>query len=345
MATGARPLSLTTVAALPQTNATGYLAALLMESGTVPEENFDRIRMEIWERDHFSTIENRENRNLLRQYATWVINPLFSDSAIAGPVLENKRLARSKRQILLVTDWLRAIEALGFDLSTVPQRVFDEYVATHGRMGTELTPFMRWAKNQRQTRIRSHYFKAEFNAGSVSEEQRWAWIKMLLHESELKIAARVAGLFCLAYGLSLTRVIGLRMADLSMDSDPIRVTFGKDPVELPAAVGQLVKDLANHNSSNGFEEPSWLFKGKQPGRSLTTAAISGPLRKAGIHLQHGKGAAMMILSRDVPPSILADLLGISITAAIRWAGVSGHDWVDYPRLRMNVPANDHDELR
>ena len=40
------PISLRAAAKLPMTGATGYLAALLMESGVVPTENFDRVRLD-----------------------------------------------------------------------------------------------------------------------------------------------------------------------------------------------------------------------------------------------------------------------------------------------------------
>jgi hypothetical protein len=37
---------------------------------------------------------------------------------------------------------------------------------------------------------------------------------------------------------------------------------------------------------------------------------------------------------DVPPSVLSDLLGISIGAAAPWSTLSGRDWIDYPRTRL-----------
>lgn len=41
----------------------------------------------------------------------------------------------------------------------------------------------------------------------------------------------------------------------------------------------------------------------------------------------------MSLALDLPPSVLAELWGISIYAAERW---SGHDRTDYPRIRLTT---------
>jgi len=61
-----------------------------------------------------------------------------------------------------------------------------------------------------------------------------------------------------------------------------------------------------------------------------------PLTKRGINIRAAKNVALLTLARDLPPSVLADLLGISIDAAERWSAHSGHDWTDYPSLRLTT---------
>ena len=78
------------------------------------------------------------------------------------------------------------------------------------------------------------------------------------------------------------------------------------------------------------------------GDSYSRYLTRAPLAKCGIHLAGARAVALMTLSPDVPAPVLADLLGISIEAATRWGKLSGHDWVDYPRLRhTDFPAS-HD---
>ena len=54
---------------------------------------------------------------------------------------------------------------------------------------------------------------------------------------------------------------------------------------------------------------------------LTTAALSAPLAKRGINLRDGRSAALITLARDVPPSVLADLLGLADALGYRPRGV------------------------
>lgn len=338
MALGQREISLTSVAELPQTNATGYLAAMLVESGVLPPENFALLRLKVWEGEKFLQVRNPSMMLLLRQYAVWSVNPSFAEAKDFEPAAENGRLSRAKSHLLQVIDWLNYIDELGYDLTTVPQRIFDQYVSSRGRNGFTLTPFIRWARQRKATKLRALYLQSLLLGPVVSDDQRWAWIKFLIHTDDIRIAARVAGLFCLVYGVQLSKVMTLRTEDITANHLGMHVTFGRDPVQVPETIGALINELLTHRPGPNSNESGWLFKGKQPGHHLTSAAVAGPLNAAGINLKEGRSVALMTMAQEVPPSILSDLLGISIEAASRWSALSSHDWIDYPRLRLDPLA-------
>lgn len=333
MAVGTTPTSLQAVAELPATGATGYLAALLMESGAVPTQNFDRIRLEVWEQEYFATIPDSGTRILLHRYAAWIINPRFADPAHSSAADDNSRLSTSKTHLKAVAQFLETLQTQGWNLATMPQRLFDDYVAAHGRTGKDLTPFIRWARSQHLTRLRSEYLQSGPGGSVVSENQRWTWVADLLSTDELKLAWRVGGLLVLLYGATLTRLVSLRHEAVDWEENTTRITLGTDPIALPAPVGALVRQLLDTGPIPPGDKSPWLFPGARPGRHLTTAALSEPLTKRGINLRDGRSTALITLARDVPPSVLADLLGLSIDAATRWSTLSGRDWIDYPRIR------------
>lgn len=333
MAVGTTPISLRVVAELPATGATGYLAALLMESGVVPAENFERLRLEAWERDFFATFPDLSTRALLHRYAAWVVNPRFPAPAGTGAGDDGRRLQASKTHLHLVAAFLDTLQNQGWELTTVPQRVFDNYVATHGRAGLELTPFIRWARTQHLTRLHSDYLQSHPRGPAISEDQRWAWVAELLHTEELPLPARVSGLLVLLYGATLTRLVSLDREAVTLEDTTTWITLGTDPIQLPDKIGRLLRRLLDTAPEVG-EGRTWLFPGARPGRHLTTAALSAPLGRRGINLQAGKTAALITLAREVPPSVLADLLGLSLEATTRWSALAGHDWADYPRTRL-----------
>lgn len=334
MATGRIPISLRAVAGLPMTGATGYLAALLMESGVVPTENFDRVRLEVWEREFLETLAHPDMRSLLQRYAAWVVNPRFSDRAHLSRSDESLRLRQSRAHLSAVAELLETLHAQGLDLGTVPQRSFDDYIAARGRKGKDLTPFIRWARSQRLTRLRSEYLQSSPRAPALSEDQRWAWVKDLLTAHDLGIASRVGGLLMIVYGITATRSVSIRRDAVDLAGGRTRITLGTDPIELPEAIGALVRQLMDAGSALSTAESIWLFNGHRAGRHLTTAALNGPLAKRGINPRAGRNAALLNLARDIPPSVLSDLLGISIYAAERWSSLSGRDWIDYPMIRL-----------
>lgn len=339
MATHRTPISLRAVAQHPATGATGYLAALLMESGVVPTENFDRIRLEVWQEEYFATLPNPANRSLLKQYAACIVNPRFADTAHFSTTDDSLRHRGSKAHLIAVCEFLGTLDDLNLDLGTIPQRIFDDYVARHGRASKELTPFIRWAKTRGMTHLHSQYLQSDLadpRATGASDDERWAWVKDLLAAEDIGLSARVGGLLSIIYGTALTRVVSLRREAVTFNGDSTYLSLGTDPIKLPPVVGALLRQLLDVAPTGFHDDNTWIFKGQRPGRHLTTAALRLPLSKRGINIRAAKNVALLTLARDLPPSVLADLLGISIYAAERWSAHSGHDWTDYPRIRITT---------
>lgn len=169
-----------------------------------------------------------------------------------------------------------------------------------------------------------------------SDDERWAWAKDLLTAEDIGLDMRVGGLLAIIYGTALTRVVSLQRDAVTLEGDITYLSLGTEPIKLPAALGALLRRLLDTESCADLENNIWIFKGRRAGRHLTTATIRGPLARRGVNLRAARNVALMSLARDLPPSVLAELLGISIYAAERWSAHSGHDWTDYPRVRLTT---------
>ncbi len=83
-----------------------------------------------------------------------------------------------------------------------------------------------------------------------------------------------------------------------------------------------------------MRDPSpWLFPGADPGRPLSETAISRRVRRFGVRAGEHRVAALAQLASEMPPAVVADLLGISPHTANVWARLAGRPWADYPMLR------------
>jgi hypothetical protein len=67
----------------------------------------------------------------------------------------------------------------------------------------------------------------------------------------------------------------------------------------------------------------------QPGRPLTPARLGERLRSIGIYATSGRRSAMTHLAAQLPAAVLADLLNIAPTTAVRWVHEAGGDWSRY----------------
>lgn len=77
-------------------------------------------------------------------------------------------------------------------------------------------------------------------------------------------------------------------------------------------------------------DPSW----HRPGRSeLATQLTGSPI---GVDCSDARRAALLELAGRLPAAIVADLLGVHVTTATKWAQIAGRPWGEYPAWRTQA---------
>lgn len=140
----------------------------------------------------------------------------------------------------------------------------------------------------------------------------------------------VGALLVLLYGMHLTRIVAIERTQVDVGPAQVTLNIGKEPIELPDALGEAVTDLLKlslHRSDR------WLFVGRTPGEPLTAGALRGRLSRHGMQTGSARVTALLELAQQMHPRVLSDLLGISITSATAWWRLAGGDWAAYPALR------------
>ena len=56
----------------------------------------------------------------------------------------------------------------------------------------------------------------------------------------------------------------------------------------------------------------------------------------GVDPRADRNTALLQLATEVPPAVLADLLGLHIGTAIHWANEAGGDWTNYAAIRATA---------
>jgi hypothetical protein len=69
------------------------------------------------------------------------------------------------------------------------------------------------------------------------------------------------------------------------------------------------------------------------GRPANPEALQTTLKRHGIRPRAGRNTALAGLAAQLPPTVLADLLGVGITTATRWASHARRDWAPFVTAR------------
>lgn len=76
----------------------------------------------------------------------------------------------------------------------------------------------------------------------------------------------------------------------------------------------------------------WLFPGRDPrsdSKSDSKLRLLSERRQAGIRCRHARKMTLLTLARELPPAVLADLVGIGTSTADRWRQWSRGTWAAY----------------
>lgn len=147
-----------------------------------------------------------------------------------------------------------------------------------------------------------------------------------------------AGSLVLLFGLPTSQVRHLRTDHLLKGDGRMQLAIGSPPLLVPPKLATVLRQLAESpprhaRLETAYGGPRWLFPGLLPGRPAAPSGFSKKLLEHGIDARPARNAALLALLEDVPPPILADILGLHINTAVRWADIARRDWTAYLAAR------------
>ncbi len=155
--------------------------------------------------------------------------------------------------------------------------------------------------------------------------------RRLVHDDTLDLADRVAGALVVLYAQPITRVVGLTTAHLQAADGRVTVALGPDRLELPEPFATLIAKLPHRRrvGTAAHLPNQWLFPSTRAGKHATPGAVANRLRRIGVTGRAMSHAALMQLAAEIPPGMLAGILGIHPTTAVKWTKLAGGDWTRY----------------
>lgn len=333
------PLSHTSLDRKPQNTRTRHLRRLLTALEILPPRDDIVDGLDLWI-DALLADQPPQLAVVLQPYATWHVAHRLRRARGNSP--SAARYARTR--IRCAADFLHWLHTRDTDLTQATQHDVDRWLDQGTTTRRRLRGFLTWTnKRELTTDLEVPWLGTDGLPGHVLDEHtRWQLLRRCLTEPALDLRVRVAGALVLLFGQNLTRLAALRADDLAADGSDTYLTLRDHPVLLPPALATLVRDLAEQpppiDDPRPPNTPGWLFPGRNAAHLYPGRLARLLNRDLGLDARAARGGALLALAADLPASVLADLLGLSITAALRWGALAAHDQGVYLAARLD----DHD---
>jgi len=329
---GRLPLTHTTLDAQPASRAVEHVRDLLVATGALnpdPNRLIDRLQHDS---DQILVALNIHDARIVRGWLHWQVLPRLR-CHLEGTVDLGAAVANARRTLACVIGFLGTIEATGRTLVCAHQSDIDDWFASPYASPHTVRPFAAWA---RRTGVlpAAIILPPSFRARSelhTGPEQRWTIARRLIQDDTLDPVDRVAGAMVVLYAQPLVRICALTTHDVATVGGAVTVRFGRDRLELPDPFATLIQSLPTPRRDGVAEQvpATRLFPGQRAGRHLAPASLGQRLRTIGIEPRRMRLAALDQLTAQIPPAMLAGILGLSAPNVVRHTTGAGGDWARY----------------
>ncbi len=320
---------------LPPSASLHHLRHLLVYSGVLPERLEPLERIEPW-LDTLLRSLPIHHATVMGPYAQWSVLRRARRRAIRR-TYSTASADLDKFKIVTAAGFLEWLDVQQVSLQDLSQPLLETWLvnANNGKAAA-MVAFVTWLNAQRgidklEIRYRRRSEPTEF----PDPQQQVDTIRTLLSRScPLPTDVRVAGLLVLLYGVTVSSVCSLTVAELTTVKDKTFLALSSHPVLVPPTLAILLHELALSSPPSKSGTPQYLFPStKRIGSHLSPKPLTKRVNEAGVHVRVNRNGALLTLAQDLPAPVLAELLGLHINTASRWCRIAQRDWSHYLSAR------------
>ena len=325
----------------PQTHALHHLRQLLVHTGVLPERTEYLNRIEPW-LGQLLTSCPPAHAALVRPFATWhILRRARTRARHQGFTPSAARWARSHIRIAL--QFLAWLDDRGTTLADVTQADIDAWLDNATQHRYLVRAFTEWAVARHlATGITVPVIPHTEPASFPGEDARWQLLRRCLDDTGIPLDARAAGTLLLLYGQFISRIARLTAGHLHHDGHDTYLRIDVTPVLLPPKVAAVIcaqRDAipARITYQQPDDDTRPLFPGRLPGQPAGAETLTRKLRRHGIEPRQSRNGALAAWATELPAPVLADILGLHVSTAERWAQRTRRDWTSYIAERARTP--------
>lgn len=330
---------------LPYSGTSEYIRGLLVEHGILPPRDIYLAKFLTWSAAKLTTVTDPAHRSVANRFIRWHQLKRLRKEAVAKGLVSRGLFLSVKQSTTVALKFLNDLTEQGRDLADVDQRIVDRWYASGPSTNALAELFLYWAMTHKHIRKVDLPRRKAANSPAFGHGQRIAAIRMILTEDKLSPALRIAAGLVLLYGQPLNRIASLTTDRIRISDARVELCFTSEWLPVTEPFASLLRTWTIHRSNLQTAahnaDSRWLFPSTTPGQHLAAALISKRLKAQGIPAQLGRTAAWRHMVRDAPPSVLAELLGVSPATAMHHADLAGANFTRYAALRQEVPQTGH----
>ncbi|MFJ8403567.1 hypothetical protein ACIQ9K_24210 [Streptomyces microflavus] len=312
-----------------------YLRAALVATGALPARDEQLARLERWLVRTIARVSSAEERRILRNYTNW--QPLRKLRRLpAGQLVTHGRADTVRIEVRNVARLLEWLRDGGTTLAACTQDQVDAWLTEGPTTRATVRGFLLWTSRRGHSRpLTAPIISTYFAARTISKDQRWALVRRLVHDEQLQVADRAAGLLLLLllFAQPVGRISRLTTEHIVDCGDTLALKLGRVSVEIPAPLDDLIRQLVNRRAGRAatvpLEEPKWLFHSLYAGQPIDPHTLGRRLKAIGVPPQLARHASLMDISSELPAFVISRLLGFHQSTGDNWTRESQGFGADY----------------
>ncbi|WP_445520819.1 hypothetical protein [Streptomyces sp. NEAU-174] len=342
LATSGEPVTHQLLDGLRPAATVAYLRAALVADGVLPPRDEQLATLERWLPRELARLETAADRQAVHSFATWHHFKRLRRLPSTTPTTYYQALS-ARRDIQAATSLIRWLRDRGTSLADATQHDIDTWLTGTHYLRYVASTFVSWAVTHRRAQSISRT-NGDGPMPVIGHDRRWALVRRLLHDADLTAATRVAGLLLLLYAQPVSRTARLRLDQITRTDDTVYLALGPVPTALPDPLAQLVLDLADRRHGHGTlgrrPDHPWLVPGLSAGEPISASRLTISLNKLGIRARPARNTTLIELTAELPPVVLARLLGLNINSAERWSAEAAANRTTYATDLARRPGRD-----
>ncbi|MGW3950180.1 hypothetical protein ACWEKM_04225 [Streptomyces sp. NPDC004752] len=324
LAAGNGPITHDTLDSLRPTKIVANLRMHLVAGGALPARDERLAALERWLPTRTAQVHDPESRKVLHAYGTWHLLRRLRNSSRRRPVTDGQAngVRAYVTQVVRLLNWLQHQDIA---LSACPRDLLDAWLDEHPARGPRVHGFLVWTSRKGHTRpLTVDLAPSTFTGHLIAQDVRWGLVNRLIHEGEIPVADRAAGLLVLLFAQAPFQITALTTSHAEISQNAVVLRLGKIPAQMPPPLDDYIRTLHTAAMATDTAGDRWLFPGRFPGQPLSLNQLIRRLQALGIQPRMARNTALVELASELPPVVVSRLLGIHQSTADVWQRIVGH---------------------